>query len=168
MCFRWSTIQCFHSPMKHEWREQCDLLSSRWENLHFQEGNKTIQTLFLYGLSLSLSLFFLRLKSRKNNSFIKEIKHALCAFIAWWKPWQRLWALSSCIALVLTRLWKHGENVLFLITYQTLWDFPLHIFKQFPSCNLIPIDRDRFTGIGCKHSSAHSVFIRFLVVMSEW
>ena len=31
----------------------------------------------------------------KNDNFINEIKHVLCAFIAWWKPWQSLWEFSS-------------------------------------------------------------------------
>ena len=30
-----------------------------------------------------------------ENNFMKEIKHVIRAFIAWWKPWQSLWELST-------------------------------------------------------------------------
>ena len=70
---------CFHSAMKHEnWGEQCGLtVLELWE--------------FTVGASYIVFLFV----NNENNNFIKEIKHVLPAFIACWKPWQRLWEFSS-------------------------------------------------------------------------
>ena len=72
----------------------------------------------------------------ENNNFIKEIKHIiLCAFRAWWKPWQSLWEFLSrwkpltvswvFVVLLLNspkcspqflplRLWKQGEHILII------------------------------------------------------
>ena len=51
----------------------------------------------------------------KNNNFLKEIRHVLRAFIAWWKPRQRsALKFSQTFALVFSRLWKRGDHALFL------------------------------------------------------
>ena len=63
----------------------------------------------------------------ENSNFIKEIKHVLRAFVAWWKSCEnsltgknstasQVFTLkfSWMLAFVFTRLWRHGENVLFL------------------------------------------------------
>ena len=78
-----------------------------------------------------------------NNNFINKIKYALYAFIACWKPQHSLWEFLSrwkpltvfwvspdllsnspkCWPWVFTRLWRHGEHVLFLkwITENRHW-----------------------------------------------
>ena len=45
-----------------------------------------------YTYALRISSFLVK---TENNNFIKEIKHVLRVFIAWWKPWQSLWKFSS-------------------------------------------------------------------------
>ena len=39
-------------------------------------------------------MVFLCVKT-ENNNFLKEIKHVICAIIAWWKSRQSLWEFSS-------------------------------------------------------------------------
>ena len=81
-------------------------------------------------------IVFLFVKTK--NNFIKEIKHVLRAFIAWWKTRQILRELSSrwkpstaswiftdlefsqTFASVFTKLWRHGEDVSFL-KWNTIW-----------------------------------------------
>ena len=72
-------------------------------------------------------IVFLFIKTEIIN-FIKEIKHVLRAFIAWWKPRLMFGRILDCVsdfprsvlefsqtfALVFTRLWRHREYVSFL------------------------------------------------------
>ena len=45
-----------------------------------------------YTYALRISSFLVK---TENNNFIKEIKHVLRVFIAWWKTRQSLWEFSS-------------------------------------------------------------------------
>ena len=101
-------------------------LSQSCENLQFHERKLSVHMHFVY-------IVFLFLKTEYDN-FIKEVKHVLHAFIAWWKPrWmfgrireqisenprcsQRFspaWEFSQTFASVFTRQWRHREHVLFL------------------------------------------------------
>ena len=95
-------------------------------------------------ISVPASYIVFLFVNNENNDFIKEIKDVLRASIACWKPWQSLWEFSSkwkpstasrlnsqhtqlrlgfslicsrilpTFASVFTRLWRHGEHVLFL------------------------------------------------------
>ena len=89
-----------------------------------------LRSLVKLGFKVSRS-FLVKLE---NKNIIKEIKHVLRAFIAWWKLRQSLWEFSnrwkpSTTSWVLSDLftnspkrsrhftlglWKHGEHVLFL------------------------------------------------------
>ena len=112
---------CFHSAMKHE-NDVSNVvwLSPSCEKLQFHERNQSIHVYELHISSFSLL--------NTENNFIKEIKHVILSFKAWWKPRQSLWELwdyvsgfqrsalefSQTLASVFTRLWKHGEHVIFL------------------------------------------------------
>ena len=93
-CFLIGLQVCFYSAMKHE------------NDVYNMVG--CLQVVRIYSFMKEIKVYiralyivFLFVKT-ENNNFIKEIKHALPAFIAWWKPCpvvvvvrQSLWELSS-------------------------------------------------------------------------
>ena len=129
MCFDWSTNDELWWSTKITWAKWL-AVSKLWE---FTVTSIRIQASYI------VFLF-----ARPN--FIKEIKHVLRGFIAWWKPRRafarilrqakrlhcvsgfHLYALkfSQTFALVFTRLWRYREHVLFLIPRRLKW-FPLKI-----------------------------------------
>ena len=51
-----------------------------------------MKDILVYKLASYIVFLFVKME---NNNFIKEIKHVIIAFIAWWKPRQSLWEFSS-------------------------------------------------------------------------
>ena len=80
---------CFHSVNKHknDVSNMAFSVSKLWE---FTVSWKKLK----YTYIRASYIVFLFVKA-KNNNFIKEIKHVIRSFIAWWKPLQSLWEFSS-------------------------------------------------------------------------
>ena len=94
MCVLISLQVCFHSAMKHG-NGMSNMVKCLWVVRIYN---------FMEEMRVYLLLHILPLE---NNDFIKEIKHALCAFIAWWKPQQSLWEFScrwSRFSLICSRI----------------------------------------------------------------
>ena len=60
--------------------------------LHVARIYNFMEEIKLYKRASFIVVLFVKLET---NNFIKEIKHVLRAFIAWWKPHVSLWEFSS-------------------------------------------------------------------------
>ena len=77
---------CFHNAMKH--KNDVRNMVCCFQVVRIYSFMKEIKVY----LSASYIVF---LFVKTENNFIKEIKHVLRAFIAWWKTRQSLWEFSS-------------------------------------------------------------------------
>ena len=87
MCVLIGQEMCFHSVMKHE-NDVSNVVSC----LQVVKIYSFMKEIKVYIRALHIVFLFFK---KKNNNFIKEIKHVVRASIAWWKPWQSLWEFSS-------------------------------------------------------------------------
>ena len=78
---------CFYSAMKHE----DDVSKYGWLSLVVRNYSFMTEIKIYIRASYIVFLF----TKTENNNFVKEIKHVLCAFLAWWKPRQSFWEFSS-------------------------------------------------------------------------
>ena len=79
----WLVYKCFHSAMRHENGCLC---------LQVVRSYSFMKEIQVYILALYIVFPFVM---TENNNFIKEIKHVISAFIAWWKPRKSLRKFSS-------------------------------------------------------------------------